>query len=110
MAREKFYIGKKISLHWRGPRRVARAISNWVNLAEDLRNGQLSEVHATRLKFNSDSSLDTINILPHVLSSETGMKEQRLLKLIDKNDDIKVFVCWRGLAHADYTEKTFQSM
>lgn len=110
VAREHFNEGEKLYLRWRGPRRVVSAINDWVYLVEDLRNGELSEVHATRLKFYRDSSLHETAILSHVLSSETGMQVQRLLRLIETTDGIKVAVRWQGLTRDDDTEEPLHNV
>lgn len=46
VAREEFNKDEKLCLRWRDPRRVTKAISNYVYQVEDLRNGALSDVHA----------------------------------------------------------------
>lgn len=74
---------------------------------EDLLNGQFEYVHASRLKFNSDAALDTVAILPHVLSSETGMPVAQKLGLHDTPDGIRVKVRWKGLPNS---EDTFESL
>lgn len=73
VAREDLHAGEKLCLRWRCPRRVEHAINDYVYMVEDLRNGQLTEVHASRLKFSNDGSLYEKAIMPHAISSETGM-------------------------------------
>ena len=103
MAREEFFAGEKLALRWRGPRRVVKALSDFVYQVEDLRNGQLEEVHATRLKFYRDSSLDQTVVMSHVLSSERGMPVARLIKLVNTSEGLKVLVRWKGLPHSEDT-------
>lgn len=79
VARTEFPSGEKISLRWRGPRRILRPISDYVYLVEDLRNGELSEVHISRLKFYRDADLDSESVMSHVRQSETGMPVRRLM-------------------------------
>lgn len=43
-------FSEKLCLRWRDPRRATRAVNDFVNQEEDLRNGQHTDVHATRLK------------------------------------------------------------
>eukprot|EP00171_Calliarthron_tuberculosum_P004300 IDg4300t1 len=86
VARDDFHKDEKLCLRWRGPRRIIRAVSEWVYIVEDLRNGELTEVHSTRLKFYSDSSLDEKAILSHVL------------------------VLWRGLSHREDTEEPLKNV
>lgn len=103
VAREQFFEGEKLCLRWRGPRRVVKALNDYVFKVEDLRNGDHEDIHGTRLKFYTDSSLDEKVILSHVLSSETGMPVSRLLKLVDHNGDLHVLVRWKGLSKDDDT-------
>ena len=79
VAREDFHEGEKLCLRWRVPRRVIKALSDYVYRVEDLRTGNYDDVHASRLKFNHDADLDAAAIMSHVLSSETGMPVARLL-------------------------------
>ena len=97
VAREQFFKGEKLCLRWRGPRRIVKALSDLVYLVEDLRNGLTEEIHASRLRFYSDSALNTEAIMPHVLVSETGMQISRLLRFELMSDGIKVAVRWKGL-------------
>lgn len=62
VSREEFHAGEKLALRWRGPRRVVKALNDLVYQAEDLRNGDITDV-ICRLKFHSDSSLDTKAII-----------------------------------------------
>lgn len=103
VAREDFTAGEKLSLRWRGPRRIVTALNNYVYQVEDLRNGRVQDVHASRLKFYHDESLNVEAIMPHVLASETGMDVQRLMWLMETEDGIMVQVRWRGLSESDDT-------
>ena len=105
VARDDFTAGEKLALRWRGPRRITRPVSEYVYQVKDLRNGTLEEVHASRLQFYSDDQLNREAIMPHVLSSETGMPVQRLMRLVDTPSGLAVVVRWRGLPpSADTTE------
>jgi transposase InsO family protein len=107
VAREDFSAGQKLALRWRGPRRIVKALGNYVFQVEDLRNGQVAEAHGTRLKFYADSSLDQAAIMSHVLSSETGMPVSRLIGFVDEPSGLKVQVRWKGLPP---TEDTFEPL
>lgn len=105
VGREGFHGGENLCLRWRGPRRVAYAINDYVYIVEDLRNGQHMEVHASHLKFHNDGSLDEKVIMPYCKSSETGigMQIQRLLKLVEHTDGLKILIRWRGLPSSEDT-------
>jgi len=104
VARENFFAGEKSALRWRGPRRITKAISDYVYQVEDLRDGNLEEATVSRLLFYSDPLLDTDAIMPHVLSSETGMHVQRLMRLADDGSrGVLVVVHCRRLPHSEDT-------
>lgn len=103
VAREHFHEGEKLALRWRRPRRVVKALSNYVYQVEDLRNGAHDEVHGTRLKFYHDASLDQNGIMSDVVSSETGMPVSRLLNLVETKECLLVHVRWKGLGKEEDT-------
>ena len=82
---------------------MRRAINDDVYLVEDLRTGELEELHASRLKFYHDQTLDMDAVMSHVLQSETGMTVQRLLRLEEHPDGVYVLVRWKGLPNSDDT-------
>lgn len=94
-AQHDFTAGEKLSLRWRGPQLIARSINDYIYQVEDLRNGMVKEVHGTRLKFHHDPSLDAEAIMPNVVSSETGMPVQRLMRLVENEEGLFVQVLWR---------------
>lgn len=98
VARDDFHAGEKLCLRWHCPRRILRPVMDYFYLVEDLRNRQLREEDDTRLKFYNNASLDAKKIMSHVLTSETVMQVQRLLRLIDTTDGIYVTILWKGLA------------
>jgi len=107
-AREDFFKGEKLALRWRGPRRIVKALHSFVYQVEDLRNGMTKDVHASRLKFYHDASLNTAVIMSHVLSSETGMPVARLMHPVEEQDGIKVLVRWKGLPNSEDTLEPLQ--
>lgn len=98
VAREDFFEGEKLCLRWCGPRRVVKALREYVFRVEDLRNGKLDDVHGTRLKVYRDDDLDHKAILFQVFSSETDMSVARLLRLVDQDGDLYVAVRWKRLS------------
>lgn len=110
VARDDFSASEKLSLRWRGPLRVVRLINDYVYAVEDMRNEDIGDVHVSRLKFYHDSSLDTKAILSHLISSETGMVVQRLMSLVDYEDELKVCVRWKGLSPSEDTEEPVENI
>ena len=92
VAREDFFADEKLALRWRGPRRVIKALSEYVFQVEDLRNGSTEDVHGSRLKFYRDFLLTSEVTFSNVLSSETVMPVGRLMRPADTEDGLKVIV------------------
>ena len=92
VTREDLFAGGKFALRWRGPRRVIKALSEYVFQVEDLRNGSTEDVHDSRSKFYRDVLLNPEIILSHVLSSETVMPVSRLMRLVDTENVLTVIV------------------
>lgn len=59
VAPSEFSPDEKLSLRWRGPRRILQPIFNYVYLVEDLRNGEPSKLHISRVKFYRDADLNS---------------------------------------------------
>ena len=70
---------------------------------QDLRTGLCDGIHISRLPFYDDPSLDEKAIMSHVLSSETGMTVQKLLRLVRNPEGFHVLVRWKGLPSSDDT-------
>lgn len=107
VARDDFTAGEKLSLRCRGPRRAVKTLNDCVYQVEDLWIGRVDDVHATRLKFHHDPSLNQEAIVSHVLSSETDMAVQGLMRLVDTDDGPVVSARWRELPE---TEDTMESI
>ena len=103
VARSDFFAGEKLALRWRGPRRVVKAVSNYIYTVEDLRKGKRDDVHISRLKFYRDTDLNREAIMSHVLVSETGMIVSRLMGLEETPTGLCVRVRWRGLPSSEET-------
>jgi hypothetical protein len=58
VARHEQHAGAKLTLRRRGPQPVVSALSDHVYEVQDLLNGRISTIHATRLRFFHDPSLD----------------------------------------------------
>jgi hypothetical protein len=73
VAKSDFRVGEKLTLRWRGPKRVVGVLSDFLFEVEDLRDGKLSQVHAQRLRFFHDASLNvTAELIEHVAHNEQG--------------------------------------
>lgn len=110
VARSDFNAGEKLCLRWRGPVRISRALNDLVYQVQDLRNGCFENAHISRLKFFSDSNLDTEAIMSHVLSSKTRIPVSRLMKLVRDGSLLKVLVHWGGLPASEDNLESIQQM
>lgn len=110
VARKVFFAGKTASLHWRDRRHIVCLVNDCVYEMKDLRTGLTDEVHTTRLKLYHDPSLDVEAVIPHFLSSETGMEVQYLMHLYEPDDGLMVEVRWRGLPPVKDTDECLQKI
>lgn len=46
--------GQQVCLRWRGLRQVVKALSDYVYQVEELRNGNIKDIHGNSLKFYHD--------------------------------------------------------
>ncbi|ETW06561.1 hypothetical protein H310_02778 [Aphanomyces invadans] len=97
-------FGPKLQVTWLGPRRIIQALSDWVFIVEDLRDGAVSEHHVSRLKLYAvrDSNV-TQDLLDHVAYVEGGHLVQELRDAkFDRSDKTwKIQVKWRGLSELE---------
>lgn len=109
VARDDYRTKEKLSLSWRGPRRVVRAVNDYVYSVEDLRDGELWDVHVTRLKFYHDKTLDQLVTMSYIVNSETGMVVQCLMRLDNFDGKLMDNVRWRGIPNSgDFLEPLAQ--
>jgi hypothetical protein len=50
IAKREFHAGEKLTLRWRGPRRIISALSDHVYDVQDLENGRIATVHSSRIR------------------------------------------------------------
>lgn len=110
VAREHFSAGEEMSLRWRGAKSIVRPVSDYIYQFEDLRNGLIEDVHASRCKFYHDPSLHTEAITPYVLSSETGIGVQNLMTLYESEEGLLVQVRLHGLPESEDTDELIQKV
>lgn len=94
--RSDFQAGPKLCLCWRGPRKVFKYLSNYIFQGEDLCNGQLEDLHSSRLKLFPDTAVNETHIMSHVLQSQTRMVVSRILSVGETPDSLFVRVCGKG--------------
>ncbi|GMF10760.1 unnamed protein product [Phytophthora lilii] len=71
----------KLHVNWCGPAQVVATTSNWIFEVRNLVTGQQKEVHVSRLKFYSDSSLDVSeDLLLHIAHNSEGHIVDSLLE------------------------------
>lgn len=110
VACEDILAGERLSLRWRGPRCILRSRNDYVYEVQDLRNGQLEEIHASRLKFYHDPYMDTQDMMSHDISSEAGMFVARMMRLEKHLYRLFVLVRWNGLRNSDDTIELLQKI
>jgi hypothetical protein len=106
VAKREFEAGDKLTLKWRGPRRVVKVLSEQVSTVEDLRDGSLADVHNTRLRFYSDCMLHTVDqLLEHIVHNEQGYPVSgfRELSFDKESKQFLVRVAWHGFEPDDDT-------
>lgn len=57
MARDDLTAGEKLSLRWRSPRRIVKALSDYVYQVYNLRTGLVEDVHGSMMKLYHDATL-----------------------------------------------------
>jgi RNase H-like domain found in reverse transcriptase/Integrase core domain/Reverse transcriptase (RNA-dependent DNA polymerase)/Chromo (CHRromatin Organisation MOdifier) domain len=103
----------KLSLVWRGPRRIVRIESEHVYDVEDLLTGHVVAVHATRLKFYHDKSLNiTEDFEEQIAHNQDGwhVSSIRDLRVNQSTLEIEVLVAWRGFPAEEATWEPIQTV
>jgi hypothetical protein len=97
----------KLSLRWRGPRRIVQIVSDHVCVVEDLESGHIMEVHNSRIRFFADDSLNvTAALLEQIAHNESGYDVRAILdiRLGAESQQYQVWVSWLGFDEADKWE------
>jgi hypothetical protein len=106
VAKRYFHLGEKLTLRWRGPRRILSTLSDHVFEVEDLNTGTVTAEHDSRLRFYADASLDvTADLLSHIAHNNQGYDVRALM---DLRYDLEakrflVLVSWLGFEAQDNT-------
>jgi hypothetical protein len=113
VARQVSHAADKLALRWLGPHRVVNVLSDWVYSVEDLRHGELQDVHATRLRYYADSSLDVdADLIDQIAHNEQGFPVAGFKELTYSHEDkcflLRVF--WHGFEEADDTHEFLTAM
>ena len=90
----------KLKVRWSGPAQVTATVSNWIFEIRNLITGDTREVHASRLKFYCDSSLNiTEELLKHIAHNSEGHVVEKLLDVRYHKQErrYEILVKWRGL-------------
>jgi hypothetical protein len=106
VAKRTFHAGEKLTLRWRGPRRVVAALSDHVFEVQDLETGSVTPVHSSRLRYYHDPSLDiTADLLQQIAHTEQGyaVNSIRDIRLDETTQSLFVHVFWLGFEDADAT-------
>jgi hypothetical protein len=82
VARRETNSGEKLTLRWRGPKRIVATLSDHVYEVQDLGSGIITPVHCTRLRYYHDPSLDiTADLRDQIAHNNQGYDVQALKDL-----------------------------
>jgi hypothetical protein len=87
----------KLSLRWRGPRRITRVRSDHVYEVEDIESGHTDDVYSPRLRFYHDASLDvTTDFLEQIAHNELGYDFRTIsdIRFDVESKEYQVLVSW----------------
>jgi hypothetical protein len=96
----------KLQIRWLGPHRAVQAITGWIFVVEDLRDGKQSTHHASRTKlFAAKDLLVTQDLLDHFAYVKGGhiVEELRDCRFDKALKLWTVLVEWMGLSEAETT-------
>jgi hypothetical protein len=106
VARREQRMGEKLSLRWRGPKRIVGTISDHVSEVRNLETSAIAPVHSTRLRFYRDSSLDVnFDLLAQIAHINSGYAVHSL-RAYRYEADAKQYsdlVTWLGFEPEDST-------
>ena len=89
----------KLCVRWSGPRRIRRVLTQKLFEVEDLRNGSVETIHATRIRFYHDSSLNVSEeLIAHIAHNEQGYEVEDIkeIRYSRKEKNFEVRVHWKG--------------
>lgn len=93
--------GHKLTFRWRGPRRIARVIHPVVYEVEDLVDGNVEQVHASRLLLYKESAVGkeaSGKLKGYALHTEASYETiEDLLELGEDSSGVYVRIRWAGL-------------
>jgi Chromo (CHRromatin Organisation MOdifier) domain len=113
IAKREFHAGEKLTLRWRGPRRIISALSDHVYEVQDLENGRIATVHSSRIRFYHDPSLNvTADLLQHIANTEQGyaVKAIQDIRFDAASNSFQVLVYWIGFDDEDATWEPLTTM
>ena len=104
VARDANVSGQKLSVRWRGPRRVTKVLSDWVYEVEDLVKGTKSFAHATRIRLYADKDLEvTEDLRTQLAHNECSFTVEKFtgLRYNDETSQWELLTQWLGFEEAD---------
>ncbi|KAF0757346.1 hypothetical protein AaE_004292, partial [Aphanomyces astaci] len=91
--------GNKLSLHWRGPSKIVRVVTDYVMETQQLvQPYDLSLHHACRLKMYCEGGRDvTEDLADHIAFGNEGFHVAKLGDVREENGEYQALVYWLGL-------------
>lgn len=103
VARKEFHAVEKLSLCWRGPRRIVKALNDYLYQVEGIWNIELSYVHIGRLCTYFNRLLNTAAAMMNVIDTSTGIPVSRLMGLFKDEVELKIQICCPGFPDSEDT-------
>ncbi|KAE9154529.1 hypothetical protein PF005_g1954 [Phytophthora fragariae] len=106
-------LPNKLAIKWQGPKRVVRALADWIVEVEDLNEPHAKSTHhVSRLRFYAEATREVMeDLLQYALHSQGGhcVQEFRCIRLNAAQQQWEVHVKWLGMDDLDNTWESYAS-
>jgi Chromo (CHRromatin Organisation MOdifier) domain len=94
----------KVSLHWRGPRRITRVLSDHVYEVDGIESWHATDVHSSHLRFYHDASLDvTAALVDQIAHNDLGYDVRAItdIRFDAESKEYQILLSWLGFDRDD---------